>query len=212
MRLPWAIWPFSWGLKGKERARSRAHYYLEGEALDLALAEIDHEGRDLELAKLSIRLKYHRMSVQDYDYKVAEIMFQDDADELNWNILKFDLKYNKITKNEYLKQFNTLKDRPYIAITSDYDYKMGASGLTIDWDWNPQFVDMLMQEGYDGYTDTDVIETWWIDICRSQMGLPLVGEEPGEEEISEDPHIETNHVKRRRTRRVRSEDGPLSFS
>lgn len=71
------------------------------------------------------------------------------------------LNTGKITKNEYVKEIKTLDKEPYIHILNiDYNVKDGIHA--IEFDWNEYFIQELKDNGYNGKTDEEIIDQWFV--------------------------------------------------
>ena len=59
------------------------------------------------------------------------------------------------------------KKEPYIAILNmDVDYDNINSGA-FEFEWNDIFIARLMKAGYQGKTDSDLVDQWFSNICRN---------------------------------------------
>lgn len=56
----------------------------------------------------------------------------------------------------------------------DFDPKNPRLG-SMELDWNPEFVSMLKEHGYQGDKDEDVVDAWLTDVCKtiSQNEFPM---------------------------------------
>ena len=64
------------------------------------------------------------------------------------------------------KEIATDKGEPYIAILSmDIDPENMHQG-SFELDWNEKFVANLLRAGYQGKTDSDVVDQWFQNVCR----------------------------------------------
>ena len=65
------------------------------------------------------------------------------------------------------KELATERGEPYIAILSmdvnPDDINSGAFEL----DWNEKFIANLMRAGYQGRTDSDLVDQWFQNVCRN---------------------------------------------
>jgi len=65
------------------------------------------------------------------------------------------------------KELATERGEPYIAILSmdvnPDDINAGAFEL----DWNEKFIANLMRAGYQGRTDSDLVDQWFQNVCRN---------------------------------------------
>ena len=196
--LPFSLVPGHWGLRGKHRERIKAEYELTGESLDRRLIEIDYDEDCVEKKQrlLNVDLKYNRITKEQYDYAIVELS-GDPVEKLN-----VDLKYNKITQRDYEVQMAkmegksdeeielkiaeidfkhglisqtiydktvaTIKNEPYMGvIESNFRPDLGINGLTFEFEWNEQFIAMLVSNGYNGTTDEEIVNSYFNDLCRS---------------------------------------------
>ncbi len=163
--IPYGVWPYSWGVKGKKRDIEKAEYELDGEELDRRLAEINSENKD-DLAKENLKLdrKHHHISKEKYDYLYAELKFQDDKMGQSLARLELDKKYDKISESDYEKGVASLNGEPWVGVlTSEYIPGEGTDGFSFELDWNDSFVEMLAKSGYDGETPEQIVEQWFED-------------------------------------------------
>jgi predicted transcriptional regulator YheO len=65
------------------------------------------------------------------------------------------------------KELATEKGEPYIAILSmDVDPENINAGA-FELDWNEKFIANLMRAGYQGKTDSDLVDQWFQNVCRN---------------------------------------------
>jgi len=65
------------------------------------------------------------------------------------------------------KELATERGEPYITILSmDVDPNDINSGA-FEFDWNDKFVANLIRAGYQGKTDTDIVDQWFQNVCRN---------------------------------------------
>jgi ABC-type metal ion transport system substrate-binding protein len=69
------------------------------------------------------------------------------------------------------KELATEADEPWVDVieTTFEDPDNPATGY-FELDWNKQFVNQLIEKGYSGRTDDDVIDQWFNDLCRGVIG------------------------------------------
>ncbi len=135
-KLPFGWAPAHWGLKGKLRDVAQAEYELEGEDLERRLLEInigDRTEKEIELESL-----------------------------------KLDHKFGKIDELELEKQTATAKDEPWVTIkdfeTDPENPRYGG----VELDWNEAFIKNLEKHGYGPHpVQDDTINEWFNDVCRT---------------------------------------------
>ena len=135
-RIPFKLMPASWGLVGKTREMAEAEYDLEGEELDRKKLEINISEKTEE--------------------------------ELVLEGLKLDLKYKKITETEYEKAVAKEKEEPYIRVAKlETDPSNPAYGGII-FDYNEAFVLYLEEHGYGPNPDADeTVNQWFNELCKN---------------------------------------------
>ena len=126
-----------------------ASWGLSGKTRQTAEAEYYYDGKDLEL-------------------RLAEINAEDDV-SAKLAKLDIELKHEDITQSEYHKTSANLKHEPWVDVknvdVNPEDPKQGFMEL----DWNDEFVKMLMDKGYKGKSDEDIVNLWFNDVCRTVL-------------------------------------------
>lgn len=126
-----------------------ASWGLSGNTRKIAEAEYYYEGKDLEL-------------------KLAEINSDDDV-STELRKLEIHLKHGDMTKAEYQQKTASVKKEPWVDVknvdVNTEDPKQGFMEL----DWNDEFVKMLMDSGYTGKSDEDIVNKWFNDVCRTVL-------------------------------------------
>lgn len=174
--IPFSWMPGSWGLAGKTRAVAQAEYELDGIDLDIRLAEIE-QGEESDAVK-TLRIKKDVQDGKLSEYESDKLNAELNTDELTkaLALVAVELKHGKITKNEFEKQTATLEKRPWVtiemAVSDENPSQIGAFEL----DWNEYFIAELKQNGYDGLTDSIIIEQWFSMTCATiaaEQGIVL---------------------------------------
>lgn len=135
-KLPFGWAPTHWALKGKIREVAKAEYELEGEELERRLLEVNIGERTNE--------------------------------ELEIESLKLDRKYGKIDEMELEKQIATVKDEPWVTIkTLETDPDNPRYG-GVELDWYDAFIQNLEKHGYGPHpVQDDIVNEWFNDVCRT---------------------------------------------
>ena len=64
------------------------------------------------------------------------------------------------------KELATERGEPYVAVLSmDVDPENLHQGA-FELDWNEKFVANLLRAGYQGKTDSDIVDQWFQNVCR----------------------------------------------
>lgn len=109
--IPFALHPSSWGVRGDERARTEARYYLDGEDLERRLLELEfsgiltpHDEKDFKYKKLALDLKWGKIQKIDYDKAIASIDYPNKKSvEYKRALLDIKLEHGEIEQVEYDK-------------------------------------------------------------------------------------------------------------
>ena len=74
-------------------------------------------------------------------------------------------KKKSVTRTE--KQIATEKGLPWVGVLSvDLDPDNVGNGA-FELDWNDKFITNLVRAGYEGKTDSDMVDRWFAEICRN---------------------------------------------
>lgn len=157
--VPFSWWPANWGLEGKRRQEEYVKYHYE-------------EGREL-------------------DEKLLDILYdtEESKDSLNYRVAKLQLeyKYGDINENEYEKALATAHDDPYFRVLSG-DFVTGKNGdgqMTFELDWNTRFAEQLSANGWPGYSEDQIVNNWFEDVCRQMVTDDVEEEEGGHDFIQQ---------------------------
>ena len=168
MKIPFKYLPAAWGLKGKSYAIAEAEYTLTGYELEMALLVINRDGMssdEHDRALLDIQHKYHKLDDAEYKRALAGLI-QDDGKRA---LVLLDLDHAKgmVTDLEYAKQSATLKGEPWVTVVG-MDFSKGTSMEgSFELDWNQLFVDKLIAEGYNGPKPDNIVNAWFMEVCRT---------------------------------------------
>jgi hypothetical protein len=196
MKIPFNWYPGSWGLRGKTRKIAEAEYYYEGYDLEAELIRINiDDANERDLKMIDLALKYKTIDEYSADIRRADITYIGNDKQLALSRLDIDLKYGKITQQEYDRKVADLNDEPYMSMPKISWDPANPSKTYFELDYNEQFVTFLEQNGYSG-SEEDIINKWLNDICNS-----ILDEMP----INENDFIKT-------VKSVRRDDGLTEHS
>jgi hypothetical protein len=131
-----------------------------------ALAKLNLEGDELACELLRIQWVHGEITEREYKVGVAKILVAPGVD-LELEILDIDLSLGLIEQQPYEKQCATIKGEPYICVlNSEYNPEDKLDGLYFEFDWNDKWIDELREAGYTGFTEDQIVERWFTDICR----------------------------------------------
>ena len=196
--IPFGWSPAHWGLAGKTRELAQAEYELAGEELERKKLEINIAERteeELKVESLRLDLKHKYITQEEFDRQKIELTVDDDK-KRKISMLYIDKKYGHISDAEYEKKRKTLEDEPYIRVaeikTDPADPAFG--GIILD--WNKAFVAHLEDNGYGpNPTDEETVNEWFNELCKNVAleafdGLgdlsERIGTQRGRRNISED--------------------------
>lgn len=167
--------PWTYGMKGKTRARAKAEYYYEGEELEYKLLEIDFDDKndsDYLEKKAKLDNKYKKINDEELAYellKITKIKHDWDDEEKDYLLKKneLDFKFKKIKRRDYDKIRSTLNNESWVEVISEFNPVEGLSGLAVELDWNEIFVKELKEHGYVGLSDEVLVQQWFAQVCRT---------------------------------------------
>ena len=167
-KLPFGALPGHWGLAGKTREIAKAEYELEGVELELALLEIKRDEYDNDVYQnkhYDILKKHGKLSESAYHRAKAELM--QDPVQKDLALLELDKREGKLTDLEYEKKYATLHKEPWVTVLNmDFSGKGSLEG-SFELDWNEFFVAKLVGEGYQGPTPDNIVNQWFMEVCRN---------------------------------------------
>lgn len=180
----------------------KAHGRIEDRAYSQRVAELTLKGDALQKELLDIQYKYGDLGEEEYRTAVIKLMVAEGVDqELELNEMHFYL--GNITEAEFKKNEATIKGEPYIAvINSNYKPEDKLDGLYFEFDWNDLWIEELKAHGYQGFTDDQIVERWFQDLCR---GVVDTGE-------MEDDGQPVPFNSGRTINKVRRDGGPTEYS
>lgn len=165
-KLPFWLFPGSWGLSGKTRKIAEAEYYYNGYKLDIELAKIDNDDPTLlKKALLDIDLKHSKISNYEYDQAVATLETSDETKQ-KVALLEIERKHEKITETEYEKQRANLLKEPWVSMPKISWDPVNKNKTFFELDYNDHFIQYLRDNEYVG-SDDEVLNKWLNDICIS---------------------------------------------
>ena len=191
--IPFGWWPGHWGLKKSTRDIARAEYELEGLELELRLAEIrSKDNDDLELEKLAILRKHDRITEDEYMRKIVDLSPVDE-NKKKLEHLDIDLKHKKITQDQYDRKKADLLGEAWVSMPRIHWNPLGKNRAYFEMDYNEHFIKQLRDSGYDG-DDTEIVNQWMNDVCISILeetnGMDVEYATPSKRAGGPDPSLE----------------------
>ena len=133
---------------------------------EILIAHNTLSGDDLKCQLLHIQFIYGEITEREYQIAVANIMVAPGVD-LELELLEIDHNLGLITDSEFKKQSATARGEPYISVVdAQYDPSEKLNGLYFEFDWNDAWIVELKAAGYVGFTDDQLVQRWFADICR----------------------------------------------
>lgn len=167
-KIPFSWLPFSWGMTGRTREIAEAEYLLEGFDLELKLLTLRQDELEMDDYKRKIadlELKYKRVDEEHYHRCLADLIKDPIQKELA--VTELDKREGKLTDLEYAKKIATLKDEPWVTVIDMNFSKSNSLEGSFELDWNQPFVDKLTAEGYTGPTPDNIVNQWFMELCRN---------------------------------------------
>lgn len=167
-KLPFGMMPGHWGLKGKTREIAKAEYELEGFNLQYRLLEIrkdEYTDNDYQLRVWDLQLKHGHMDQAQYNRNLTTLI--KDPVQQALAVLELDHREGKIKDIEFEKQSATLRGEPWVNIVG-MDFSKGTSlEGSFELDWNEHWVEKLKAEGYTGPTPDNIVNQWFMELSRN---------------------------------------------
>ena len=162
---PFSWMPGSWGLKGKTREIAQAEYELSGTELEEALIRINlkHDPDGLAINLLEMRRKNGQISDYEYDISRAKLDNKDETAQ-SLAMLNVDLSHGKIDQPTHDKKKADLLGEPWVSMPRIHWNPLGKSRAYFEMDYNSHFIKQLRDNGYEG-EESDIINQWMNDVC-----------------------------------------------
>lgn len=168
LKIPFGLWPGSWGLRGRTRQIAEAEYTLSGLDLDLRLIEINEEDPlQKEIKILKSKKKYGQLTEYEFDQQICMLTTEETSVDRAIALLDVELKHNKIDRGEHEKQTAEAKKEPWVAMPNISWDPTDPSRSFFELDYNSYFVEFLRNHGYEGASEQEVVEKWLTDVCRA---------------------------------------------
>ena len=120
-----------------------------------ALLDIKHhfgELEEIEYDKAVVELNHKNKDSSDYKIAIA-------------NVLK---KHDELSEREYSKEIATIKGEPWVELIEaklKYDPEVG-NGFEFELDWNQAFVEDLVNNGWHGASQAEIVDQWFTQTCQ----------------------------------------------
>lgn len=75
--------------------------------------------------------------------------------------------FSKDKNSARAKDAATARNEPYVRVVDvNFDSNQPGKGY-FELDWNKPFVATLIQSGYEGNTEEDIVDAWFTNLCRN---------------------------------------------
>lgn len=176
--IPFGWMPGHWGLKGTTREIAQAEYELSGIDLELRLAEIKiTDAAALKRETLAIRRRHDKISVEEFEDEMTELGEFDDPKKKELAKLDLDLKYQRITQERYDRIKADILGEPWVSMPRIHWSPLGKPRAFFELEYNEHFVKQLRDNGYSG-EDAEIVNQWMNDVCEGIL----------EESVTDDPN------------------------
>lgn len=167
VKLKFGMLPGHWGLKGKTREIAKAEYELEGYDLERKLLELnsDISAKEFKQKLIDLDFKYNKIDKPTQLRQLVDLI--EDKDQKALATLELDFKEGKINQTEYEKQSATLKGEPWVTVISlGFGGKSALEG-SFELDWNDYFIEDLKSKGYNAVSPDAIVNQWFMEVCRN---------------------------------------------
>ncbi len=164
--IPFGWLPGHWGLKGQTREIAQAEYELQGVELEKKLLEIRLRDNPqlVKRGHLDLQLKHQEISKYDYDIACAELELQ--GSDLTIKKLDIDLEHGKITSPVFERKKADALGQPWVSMPVISWVPENAARTYFELDYNEHFIKYLQDHGYTG-SDDDILNRWLNDVCQA---------------------------------------------
>ena len=169
--IPFRFMPASWGLKGKSREIAQAEYEISDPyARDVKIAHIKYADDLPKLKRVLLDIEANYGKIGDYEYDKARVDLEYEKNSLEFNLALNEVEFHhgNITENERDKNAATFKGEPFVkVINSSFDPSKGMDGVFFELDWNDKWIELLKSHGYQGFSDDQLVDQWFEDVCQA---------------------------------------------
>lgn len=116
---------------------------------------------DYKLKFLNLQKEYGIIDDYTYDVDTIKILNENKTkEELEIALIDNELKHGKIDKLEHIKRVNDAKNKPWVAIKTNYDEDIDEDNMEIEVVYNQTFIKNMRKKGLPGDTDEEIAEQW----------------------------------------------------
>lgn len=164
--IPFGWMPGHWGLRGTTREIAKAEYELSGMELEMRLAEIRiSDDKELKRELLAIHRRHDRITTEQFEDRMTDLADFEDENKKTLAKLDLDLKYKRITQEKYDRAKADMLGEPWVSMPRIHWSPLGKPRAFFELDYNEHFVKQLRDNGYSG-DDTEIVNQWMNDVCE----------------------------------------------
>lgn len=178
--IPFGWMPGHWGLKGTTREIARAEYELSGVDLELKLAELKLSPKEFSNERLAILRRHDLITVEEFEKQITELAEFEDPKKKKLAQLDIDLKYKRITQEGYDRARADILEEPWVSMPRIHWNPLGKARAYFEIEYNDYFLKQLRDSGYEG-EDSLIVNQWMNDVCANIL-----------EEINESPFVSSS--------------------
>ena len=138
-------------------------YELEKKLLGIEYEDITSD--EFHKKYIAIEFKYGKIDEATQNRMLANLIHDEKSKEQA--LLELDFKERKISETEYQKRCATIKDEPWVTVIKlEFGGDKSLEG-GFELDWNDKFIEHLTEAGYGGHTPEDIVNHWFMTICKN---------------------------------------------
>lgn len=123
----------------------------------------DKETKDYKLSLLELDKEFEKIDELTYQLGLNDLSNTKGSYEWEMKKITIEKEFGTISLEEFTKKKYTLDNEPYFSVISE-KYHEGKIEFILD--WNEVFIQKLKEEGMVGYTDQQMVDEYFKDICK----------------------------------------------
>jgi len=144
---------------------------IDDRTYDAAIVALDHPNKksaEHKQGMLKVRLDHGEIEQYEYDKEIVALQHKN-KESADYKIAMANLnrQHEVITELEYEKEIATINGKPWVHVIHaeiKYDPE-GGNSLEFELDWNEPFVADLMNSGYTGMSQSEIVDQWFTQTC-----------------------------------------------
>ena len=128
------------------------------------------------LSGLLLTLEGPELARKEHELKIHHEIYESEEEQ---ELAGLELEKDSLTDSEYQKRQADILGDPYVNVLSmDVDPNSPNTGM-MELDFNDRFVSMLMENGYRGGSDEEIVNQWFNELCRTILLQEKVDQDYG---------------------------------